>query len=153
MPIRSCDLLVVYFLLGSEVWIEVQIIEVGLCITVMKMVYMQHAVHTCRRCPYMWWSCKCLYNIIWNNAYTSVVYHIAGKFGRELKLAVWWSTFATAKLKSTDISYLHIYNTVHMAIPYQAAKFKSTNMYAMAIWSPTTKFNSRQYFRLHGMVK
>ena len=70
---------------------------------------MQHAVHTCRRCPYMWWSCKCLYNIIWNYAYTSVVYRIAGKFGRELKLAVWRSTFATAKLKSTDISYLHIY--------------------------------------------
>ena len=37
------------------------------------------------------------------------VYRIAGKFGRELNLAVWRSAFATAKLKSTNISYLHIY--------------------------------------------
>ena len=32
-----------------------------------------------------------------------------------------------------------------MAIPYQTTKFKSTNIFAMAIWGPTTKFNSRQY--------
>ena len=38
-----------------------------------------------------------------------LVYHIiiAGKFGRELNLDVWWSTFATAKLKSANILYLH----------------------------------------------
>ena len=36
-------------------------------------------------------------------------YRIAGKFGRELNLAVWRSAFATAKLKSAKISYLRIY--------------------------------------------
>ena len=33
-----------------------------------------------------------------------------------------------------------------MAIPYQTAKLKSANALAMAIWDPTTKFNSHQYF-------
>ena len=37
-----------------------------------------------------------------------------------------------------------------MAIPYRTAKFKSANIFAMAIWGPTAKFNSRQYFRLYG---
>ena len=37
------------------------------------------------------------------------IYRIAEKFGRELNLVVWWSTFATAKLKSANISYLHVY--------------------------------------------
>ena len=37
-----------------------------------------------------------------------------------------------------------------MAILYRAAKFKSANTFEMAIWDPTTKFNSRQYFRLYG---
>ena len=38
-----------------------------------------------------------------------------------------------------------------MAIPYRSAKFKSANTFAMAVWDPTTKFNSRQYFRLYSM--
>ena len=33
-----------------------------------------------------------------------------------------------------------------MAIPYWTTKFKSTNM---AIWGPTAKFNSHQYFWLY----
>ena len=33
-----------------------------------------------------------------------------------------------------------------MAIPYQTAKFKSANIYAIATLGPTAKFNSRQYF-------
>ena len=37
-----------------------------------------------------------------------------------------------------------------MVILYQTAKFKSANIFAVAIWGPTTKFNSRQYFRLYG---
>ena len=32
------------------------------------------------------------------------VYCIAGKFGGELNLAVWWSHFTTAKLKSAKFS-------------------------------------------------
>ena len=36
-------------------------------------------------------------------------YCIAGKFGGELNLAVWWSAFATAKLKSANIFYSHTY--------------------------------------------
>ena len=46
----------------------------------------------------------------------------------------------TAKLNFTKISYLH------MAIPYRTAKFKSTNILAIAILGSTAKFNSRQYF-------
>ena len=41
--------------------------------------------------------------------YKNPLYRIAGKFGGELNLAVWRSTFATAKLKYANISYLHIY--------------------------------------------
>ena len=36
-------------------------------------------------------------------------YHTAGKFDRELNLVVWWSAWATTKLKSAKISYLHVY--------------------------------------------
>ena len=39
-----------------------------------------------------------------------------------------------------------------MAIPYRTDKFKSANMFAMAIWEPTAKFNSRQYFRLYSII-
>ena len=38
-----------------------------------------------------------------------------------------------------------------MAIPYRTAKFKSANTFAMAIWEPTAKFNSHQYFRLYSI--
>ena len=39
------------------------------------------------------------------------VYRIAGKSGGELNLVVWRSTFATARLKSANISYnvMHTY--------------------------------------------
>ena len=46
-------------------------------------------------------------------------YCIAEKSSGELNLAVWWPTFATAKLKSANISYLHIIYI--MMIPYQTA--------------------------------
>ena len=39
-----------------------------------------------------------------------------------------------------------------MAILYQTIKFKSANIFAMAILGLTIKFNSRQYFRLYGNV-
>ena len=55
-----------------------------------------------------------------------IAYCVAGKFGVELNLAVWQSIFATTKLKSAKILYLHI--IIHMAIPYRAAKFKSANV-------------------------
>ena len=35
-----------------------------------------------------------------------------------------------------------------MAILYQTAEFKFANMIEMAIWDPTAKFNSRQYFQI-----
>ena len=66
---------------------------------------------------------------------------IDGKFGRELNLVVWWSTFATAKLKSANISYSHI--IIHMVIPYRIAKFKSANIFAI---------NSRKYSRLYSTL-
>ena len=34
--------------------------------------------------------------------------------------------------------------------PVPNRQFKSANTFAMAIWEPTAKFNSRQYFRLYG---
>ena len=37
-----------------------------------------------------------------------------------------------------------------MVILYQTAKFKSANIFAVVIWGPTAKFNSRQYFQLYG---
>ena len=40
---------------------------------------------------------------------------------------------------------------IRMAILYRTAKLKSANTFAMAIWDPTAKFNSRQYFRLYGI--
>ena len=40
---------------------------------------------------------------------------------------------------------------IHVVIPYRTAKFKSANIFAIAIWGPTTKFNSCQYFRLYGI--
>ena len=39
-----------------------------------------------------------------------------------------------------------------MVIPYQTAKFKSANIFAMAILGPTAKFNSHQYFWLYGIL-
>ena len=39
-----------------------------------------------------------------------------------------------------------------MVIPYQTAKFKSTNIFMMAIYGPTAKFNSHQYFRLYSNI-
>ena len=39
-----------------------------------------------------------------------------------------------------------------MVIPYWTAKFKFANIFVMAILGPTTKFNSRQYFRLYGIA-
>ena len=39
-----------------------------------------------------------------------------------------------------------------MAILYQTAKFKSANMFAVAIWDPTAKYNSHQYFHLYGII-
>ena len=49
--------------------------------------------------------------------YTYYRLHVARKFGRELNLAVWRSTFTTAKLKSVNISYLHICN-ICMVLAY-----------------------------------
>ena len=69
----------------------------------------------------------------------SLAYRIAGNFGG---LAVY---ITTVKLKSAKISYLHI---IRMAILYRTAKFKSTNILAIG---STTKFNSRQYFRLYSI--
>ena len=39
-----------------------------------------------------------------------------------------------------------------MAIPYQTAKFKFANIFAIAILGSTAKFNSRQYFWLYGTL-
>ena len=40
-----------------------------------------------------------------------------------------------------------------MVIPYRTAKFKSANTFVIAVWNPTAKFNSRQYFWLYGIYQ
>ena len=70
-------------------------------------------------------------------------------------MVIWRSTFTIAKLKSanTCISYLNIQSCImHMVIPYRTTKFKSANIFSMAILGPSAKFNSCQYFRLYGML-
>ena len=61
--------------------------------------------------------------------------YIAGKFDEELNLEVWWSAFATAKLKSINIKCY-----TYMMIPHQNVKF--TYIFAMAIWGPNAKISS-----------
>ena len=39
-----------------------------------------------------------------------------------------------------------------MVIPYWTAKFKSINIFAIAIWGPLAEFNSCQYFQLYGIL-
>jgi hypothetical protein len=39
-----------------------------------------------------------------------------------------------------------------MAIPYRTAKFKSANIFTIAILGSTAKFNSCQYFRQYGIT-
>ena len=69
---------------------------------------------------------------------------------RKLNLVVWQSRIATAKIKICQ--YL-IFVYVRMAIPYQTDKFKSANIFVIAIWGQTTKFNSHQYFWLYGILR
>ena len=52
---------------------------------------------------------KCRLKLFGGVGWVDIYYRIAGKFGRELNLVVWRSACATAKLKSANISYSHIY--------------------------------------------
>ena len=64
-------------------------------------------------------------------------HRIAGKFGG---LTVY---VTTTKLKSIKISYLHIYIW---------RSHTAANILAIAILGSTTKLNSREYFRLYGIL-
>ena len=70
-----------------------------------------------------------------------------GKFGGELNLMVWRSSSQPPNVKSTNIYFLLAY--IPMATPYRTAKFKSANIFAIAILGPTAIFNSHQYFWLY----
>ena len=72
-------------------------------------------------------------------------YCIAGKFGGELNLADCLSN------RQIKIPQNFLLTCIHMAIPFQTAKFKSANTLVMAIWDPTAKFNSCQYFQLYSI--
>ena len=81
----------------------------------------------------------------WNipkNAMAKIPYCIAGKVG---SLAVYLNNRQIKIRQNFLLAY------ICMAIPYRTAKLKSANTFAMAIWDPTAKFNSHQYFRLYGM--
>ena len=45
-----------------------------------------------------------------------------------------------------EICQYFILAYIYMVIPYQTAKFKSTNIITIVMWDPTVKFNSRQYY-------
>ena len=63
------------------------------------------------------------------------IYRIAGKFGGELNLAVWRYGLACNRQIKIKIrqNFILAYNIIRMAIPYQTAKFKSANIFTMAI--------------------
>ena len=61
------------------------------------------------------------------------------KIWQEIKFGSLAVYITNAKLRSAKISYSHIH--VHMAIPYRTAKFKSANIFAIAILDSTAKFN------------
>ena len=63
--------------------------------------------------------CTCMY------AKKCVILFSRKIFGRELNLVVWWSVFATAKLKSAKVLYHFLLAYIRMAIPYRTAKFIS----------------------------
>ena len=73
---------------------------------------------------------------------------IARKVGGELNLVVCLSAFATAKLKSVKISYLHNY---YYYYTYDDP-VSNRQIQAMAIWDATARFNSCQYFQLYGKL-
>ena len=48
--------------------------------------------------------------------------------------------------------FIQCHAYIRMVIPYRTAKFKFTNIFAVAIWRSTVKFNSRQYFCLYSIT-
>ena len=65
-------------------------------------------------------------------------------------IKIWWFGGLSCN-RQIKIRQYFILAYIHMAIPYRTTKFKSANIFTMAIWGPTAKFNSRQYFWLYGM--
>ena len=89
---------------------------------------------------------------LWNSSsgIFSRKYRIARKFAEELNLAVWQTAWVTAKLKSTEITYSRIYIWRFYTKQPNLNLEISASMFGMAIWDPTAKFNSCQYFWLYG---
>ena len=111
------------------------------------IVQLNGEFHVCIFVVYMH---ECIYRVYaWIPTTRKSVIPYSREIWRGIKFGGLAVCLATAKLKSTDISYLHI---IHMAIPYRTAKFKSANIFAMGIWGPTAKFNSCQYSRLYGIL-
>ena len=73
---------------------------------------------------------------------SNTLYRIAGKFGG---LAIYLNNCQIKIRQNFLLAYIRV------VIPYRTAKLKSANTFAMAIWDPTAKFNSHQYFRLYGI--
>ena len=64
-------------------------------------------------------------------------------------MADWWSTFATARLKFANISYLRIYVCQSLT---ELPNLNPPIIFAMVISCPAAKFNFCQYFLLYGML-
>ena len=73
---------------------------------------------------------------------------IAGKFGGELNLAVWQSTFATAKL-NPPVYFLLAYVYIRMVIPYH---LNPPIFFAMTILGPAAIFNILPIFPAIGYM-
>ena len=71
------------------------------------------------------------------------------KIWRGIKIWQFGSLYYNRQIKIRQ-NFLLAYNMC-MAIPYRTTKFKSANILKIAILGSTTKFNSRQYFRLYGI--
>ena len=75
-------------------------------------------------------------------------YRIARKFAGEYKFNDLVVYLCNCQIKTRQHFLLE---HICMAIPYWTAKFKSANIFSMAILGPTTKFYFHQYYRLCGM--
>ena len=74
-----------------------------------------------------------------------LIYHIAGKFGGELNLAVYLCNHQIKIRQYLSFVYTCIYMYMYM---WQSLTKLLCQYFAMAILGPTTKFNSCQYFQL-----
>ena len=94
------------------------------------------------------WYLRLRLSAIWLVFLSRATYHITGKFGGELNFAVWRSAFTTTKLKSANISYLHIYVWRSLTeLPNL-----NLNLPIFLQWWFWAQPPTRQHFRLYSII-